>query len=283
VDQVLKLRADIVIDALPSAEIARPIAEHFLAAGTQLVSAGKALIAQAGLSLTALAQRGGGLLSYSAAVGGAVPMLEAVEHYRGQGPIAALTGVMNGTCNFVLDRCAEGATVAEAVLEARRAGFAEAESHDDLSGEDTAQKIAILSRHAFDAEARLVEIQRLDDSVGDLAREVVAHGLRLRQVARVAPCAGEVRAAVKFEALPAASPLGRVRDEWNGLQIVTWDGALHTITGRGAGRWPTTEAMMADAFEIRRRVVQKAPRSRRRRPLLSLVVGEGPLAPSGYS
>jgi homoserine dehydrogenase len=252
IDQVLRLRADLVIDALPDPEVARPIAEHFLATGGGIVSAGKGLIAKFGLELTELAERCGGTLSYSAAVGGAAPMVEAVERCTRQGPIAALTGVLNGTCNFVLDRCAQGTTLQDALGDATRAGFAEAESHDDLSGQDAARKITILSRVAFGAEARLVEIQTLDDSIAEHAHQVAAYGLRLRQIVRAAPCADEVHATVRFEAMPAESPLGRLRDEWNALQIFTQLGGLHTVTGRGAGRWPTAEAVMGDVLEARR-------------------------------
>jgi homoserine dehydrogenase len=58
--------------------------------------------------------------------------------------------------------------------------------------------------------------------------------------------------AVRFEQFPANSPFGRLRIEWNALQILTTGGALETVTGRGAGRWPTTEAIVADLFDAHR-------------------------------
>jgi homoserine dehydrogenase len=256
-DQAARLRADIVVDMLPDADVARQVTESFLARGAAVVSAGKALIVQWGVPLAALAERSGGILSYSAAVGGATPMSEAISRCLANAQIAALTGILNGTCNFVLDRCAEGATLEEALGAARGAGFAEGDAREDLNGEDAARKLGILSRHAFGAEARLVELQRLDDSMAERAREVIAHRLRLRQVARVAPCDGEVRAAVRFEAVPESSPFGRLHREWNALQILTKEGTLHTVTGRGAGRWPTTEAAMADIFEVRRQLLRR--------------------------
>jgi homoserine dehydrogenase len=278
IDQITRLRADIVIDALPDPEVARPIAEHFLAAGAAFVSAGKALIAEFGVYTAELAQRRGGTLSYSAAVGGAAPMLETVESAKTNGSIVALTGVLNGTCNFILNRCGEGETLGQAISEAQRAGFAEAESHDDLSGQDAARKIRILSRVAFGREARLTEVQTRDDSTAARAREVVAHDLRLRQIARAAACGGDVLATVRFEALPAQSPLGRLRDAWNALQVLSQDGELQVVTGRGAGRWPTVESMMADIFEARRQQLTQTPCSKIAQGACLGSLEEGPLS-----
>jgi homoserine dehydrogenase len=255
VDQIIKLRADIVVDALPGLQPSQEIVEHFLSIGTNVVSAGKALIAECGTSLTAVAERSGAKLCYSAAVGGSSPMIEAAERIVAAGSIASIAGVLNGTCNFVLDRCGRGEALQEALAEARRAGFAEADASEDLSGADAGRKICVVARRAFDAEVRLVELQRLNDATADWAQEVAAHGLRLRQVCRAARCHGEVRATVGFEAVPADSVFGRLRDEWNALQILEKDGAVQFITGRGAGRWPTTEAILGDLFQVWRELL----------------------------
>jgi len=82
---------------------------------------------------------------------------------------------------------------------------------------------------------------------------VAGAGMRLRQVARSARSDGEVRATVRFEEVPADSPFGRISCEWNALEILSEDGASHVVTGRGAGRWPTTEAVMADLFDVHRK------------------------------
>jgi homoserine dehydrogenase len=84
------------------------------------------------------------------------------------------------------------------------------------------------------AEAGLVEIQKLDDAILKRAREVAASDLILRQVARAAPCDGEVPAAVSFEAVRKDGPLGGLRDEWNALHILSEIGVLHVVKGRGA-------------------------------------------------
>jgi homoserine dehydrogenase len=161
--------------------------------------------------------------------------------------------VLNGTCNFVLDRCAEGATLHEAVAEATREGFAEPDPSDDLSGHDAARKLRILSRHAFGGDSQEVELEWLDERIAGLAQDVVRTGMRLRQVGRATRCDGKVRSTVRFEEVPVDSPFGRLRGEWNALEITSEDGALPAVTGRGAGRWPTTEAVMADLFDVHRK------------------------------
>lgn len=255
IEQISKIRCDIVVDALPGIAPSRQLVEHFLASGVHVVSANKALIALHGSALLKLAAGSGATLSYSAAVGGATPMIEAVQRcatHRALASVTSLAAVLNGTCNFVLERCAAGATLHEAVAEATREGFAEADPGDDLSGQDAARKLRILCRHAFGAEAQGSEVQALDSAVVRGARELTIRGMRLRQVARATRCHDEVRMTVKFEEVPADSPFGRVSGAWNALQILGQDGAARVITGRGAGRWPTTEAVMADLFEMRR-------------------------------
>jgi homoserine dehydrogenase len=255
IEQISKLRADIVVDALPGIEPSRQLVEHFLSRGAHVVSANKALIAAHGWALAAGSTA---TLPYSAAVGGATPMIEGVDRYAARGPIVSMAAVVNGTCNFVLDRCGQGATLEEAVAEATREGFAEADPVEDLTGADTARKLRILCRHAFGAEAQEIAVEALDEAVARGAREVILRGMRLRQVARAARCDREVRATVRFEEVPAESPFGRLRGEWNALQILAKDGALHVFTGRGAGRWPTTEAVIADLFDAHRaRIGQK--------------------------
>ena len=251
-DQIVKLRTDVVVDALADPEVSGPLVEHFLSHGVDVISAGKALIANCGPTLMKLAMRSGCRLKFHAAVGGSAPMIEAAQRCSAAGPIASLLAILNGTCNFILDKCGEGVALADALADTRRLGFAESDVSEDLSGADAARKITILCRHAFGGEAHLVHVQPMDTAVAEQAGKVASAGLRLRQVVRAAVCDGEVRASVNFELVPNESPFGRLRGEWNALQILMKDGTLHTVTGRGAGRWPTTEAIVADLLDQHR-------------------------------
>jgi homoserine dehydrogenase len=254
IEAIAKLRADVVVCALPGIEPSRQLIALFLSGGTHVVSANKALIADYGWALATRAARSGCTLSYSAAVGGATPMIETVDRYASQGSIAALAAVLNGTCNFVLDRCGRDVTLKEALSEASREGFAEADSAEDLSGRDAARKLRILCRHAFGSEPEEMELEVLDERVVRLAEDVAWAGLRLRQVARAIRTDRGIDAAVKFETVAEDSIFGRVKGEWNALEMVNADGIKQILSGRGAGRWPTTEAVMADLFDLRRRI-----------------------------
>jgi homoserine dehydrogenase len=251
-EHVSALQADIVIDVLPAVAPSRELVHHFLSEGAHVVSANKALIAEHGAALAAVATEQGGSLRYGAAVGGAAPMIETVDRTAATGTVSAITAVLNGTCNFVLDTCATGATLAAAISEAQALGFAEADASEDLSGHDAERKVRILCRHAFGAEPESIDIEVLDDAVALRANEIEAGSQRLRQVARATRGGGRLRAQVHFEVVEADSLFGRSSREWNALELVGSDGRAHAVTGRGAGRWPTTEAVMADLFDLYR-------------------------------
>jgi homoserine dehydrogenase len=250
-ERLVVLQPDLVVDVLPGLEPSRELVELFLAAGIPVISANKSLIAELSPASPTPA------LTYSASVGGGTPMIEWVERAKAEAPIAALTAVLNGTCNYVLERCAAGDTLRTALSEVRRAGFTEGDAEEDLSGRDAERRLRILCRHAFGKEPERVKLQWLDGVVGRRAEAVRQEGEILRQVARAVSGSGEVKASVRFEALTADSPFATIKREWNALAIETHSGARHFITGRGAGRWPTTEAVVADLFEARRALIAR--------------------------
>jgi homoserine dehydrogenase len=247
-----KLKPALVIDALPGIEPSHALLKRYLSKGVDVISANKAVITEFGRALVEAAEKSGAALRYSAAVGGSAPMLEAIEHAGERGNIRSLVAVLNGTCNFLLDACASGDSLASAIGEAQRRGFAEADPKEDLSGRDAARKVAILARHAFGVEATVTEIQAFDESVADAARAAIASGHRLRQLARATASEEGVAVSVSFELVDPASPFNGLCGEWNALIIVLANSEIRHVCGRGAGRWPTTEAIAADALEIRR-------------------------------
>ena len=139
---LLAREADVVVELLGGREPAHEWIAQALDRGRHVVTANKALLAGEVENLSELARRRGVSLRFSAAVGGALPALEAVRRAAASGRIHSITGVLNGTCNFVLDRCAAGASFAEAVTLARDAGYAEADPTLDLDGSDAAQKLS---------------------------------------------------------------------------------------------------------------------------------------------
>lgn len=247
-----RVNVDVVVDALPGLEPSRALTHAFLNRGISVVTANKAVIAERGPSLSLLASDRGACVRYSAAVGGSAPMIEAIRREVQRGEIRSIAGVLNGTCNYVLDRCAADVTFESAVQEARQRGFAESDCSEDLSGRDAARKLTILARHAFGQDVHAVEVEPLSACALEPIQRARRDGDTLRMVAMAWKGERRVFGQVRLDCVEASHPFARTRGEWNTLLITRTDGTTVSVTGRGAGRWPTTEAVMADLFELRR-------------------------------
>jgi homoserine dehydrogenase len=245
------LAPDIVVDALPGDGPSHALLRHYLDSRVHVVTANKQLIATSGRQLHRLAANNGVELHYSATVGGSTPMIEAVQRNVATGDVVSIAGVLNGTCNFILDRCASGLALDDAIREAQSRGFAEPDPALDLDGSDVLRKLRILARYAFRQELDGADVAPLSASTLEQARKRCRTDQTLRYVARAWRDKGELRGVVRLSALGRDDPLAAVRDEWNALQITRADGTTAVVTGRGAGRWPTTEAIVADLLRIR--------------------------------
>ncbi|HEV8631090.1 MAG TPA: hypothetical protein VGV61_12295, partial [Thermoanaerobaculia bacterium] len=225
-----------------------------LACGRHVVTANKALLAERGASLRNLAGERDVSLRTSAAVGGALPALEAVGRLA-QGPgVRALRGVLNGTSSFVLDRLAAGDSLAAAAAEARRRGFAEADPTLDLDGSDAAQKLVLLVRAAWGSD--LAAARELDwrqvprRGIAEASVAAGPPGAVWRLVAQAAIDGGRLQVAVAPEPLPAGDFLATSAEAGNALEVVSASGEVVHLAAQGAGRWPTAEAVLADLEEL---------------------------------
>ena len=244
--------ADVVVELIGGVEPAGDLVQAALAAGKTVVTANKLLVAEnAGLGRSPK-------LRYSAAVGGAVPVLEAVDALADDGGIVALSGILNGTCNYVLDRIAAGCEFGEAVAEAQAKGIAEQDPRADLSGSDTVCKLHLLARRAFpgavSVSVQATGIERIDP---EWVRSIAQNGGRVRLVGTARGNQDRVELTVTPKNFCADHPFAQIRNEENCLLISTessrsTDSFQHAWTGRGAGRWPTTAAVMADLFDVYR-------------------------------
>ncbi|MFI4881477.1 MAG: hypothetical protein ACIAQU_02705 [Phycisphaerales bacterium JB064] len=150
-------------------------------------------------------------------------------------------GVLNGTANFVLSRIADGADTSEAIADAQRLGLAEADPSRDLDGRDSLDKLRVLAL-----------VLGVDTDGGDTTHadaRAARPGAALRQVATL-----DANGCLKV-ALEDVEPGDALRDlpgEWNAAEVIGDDGSTLVIRGRGAGRWPTAEAVVADVLEIDR-------------------------------
>jgi len=256
---------DLVVETMGGTGLARSLSQSVLREGAHLVTANKAVMALDFDRLHELAQETGRSLRYSASIGGGVPILEIVDLTAAEDTLLSIEGVMNGTCNFVLGQLGKGVPLADAVSEAQRLGFAEADPSADIDGLDAADKLAILVRHAFGVALHPDQIscESLTELSADRIAAVNEKGLVFKQVAScVTTSDGGIDAKVEIRALEPDHPLAGLVNEGNGALLNVPSGQIG-VFGKGAGRWPTAEAVFADIMDVQRETVQPtAPASR---------------------
>src|SRR2546429_3068606 len=204
--------SDLLVELMGGIEPAREYLLRALHAGKDVVSANKQLLSQHGEELFETARKRGVRLRFEAAVAGVVPVVRVLEESLSATPIERVSGIVNGTTNFILTEMARGSSYAEALADAQRRGFAEADPSDDVSGRDAAAKMAILARLAFGTPVHLdgvpyegIEHLRRDDL--GYARE---RGLGLKLIGTAERRDGGVSVRVHPTFLYAGHPLASV-------------------------------------------------------------------------
>jgi homoserine dehydrogenase len=250
--RVIASDCDLVVELIGGLSPAKDLIAAALGAGKHVISANKMVIAQHGKELRHLAAQNGVQLLFSAAVGGAAPMLEQVRGIAETRGIHSLRGVINGTTNFILDRLAEGVSREEAVHAAQRLGLAEQNPTTDLDGSDAAHKLALLAQTAFGRWLHLNEIQRtgIDGLDPAAVREAASAGRCVRLVASLHHDSQGLRAQVRPHVLNRNHAFSKTSNEENCLEIHSEGGEVVYVRGKGAGRWPATESVMADVLDV---------------------------------
>jgi homoserine dehydrogenase len=252
---VLDADCDVIVEALGGVEPASSFIDAALHAGVSVITANKAAVAVHGARWSDLAAQRGTCFSYSAAVGGAVPMLEVVRRAASEREIESLEGILNATTNFVLDLVAGGLEFDAAVARAKELGYCEADPRLDLDGTDAAHKLELLARAAFGDEVQLIWSERIgiDQLHAADVRAARDAGESVRLAASCTRSAAGVRARVAPQRLAADHALASTRGESNALVARFANGESLFLTGQGAGRFPTTESLLGDLLELARR------------------------------
>lgn len=224
-EDVMNQHPDVVIDTLPNLEPAYSLATHFLERGISVVSANIPLIAEMGRELGALAARCNAYLRYSAAVGGSAPMLEALRREMHHDDLRSIAAVFSETDVVHL--------------------------REEMSGARPVRRLRLLARHAFGQDPDALRVVDLDAESLQRAREALPENGTLDLVARAWKISHRVFGQLRLEALDPHDPLAQGPPEWNRLLITRSNGQEVVIQGRGGGRWPTTEALMADLLDVR--------------------------------
>ncbi len=245
--ELLQKECDVVIELIGGLSVANVLITEALKQGRHVITANKLLIAEHGVSLTNLAKTHGVKLLYSAAVAGSVPILEVLKQMNN---IKSITGILNGTCNFILDKMKQGETCFDAIRAAQLAGFAESDPTLDIEGHDAAHKLKILSRLAFGEVPQKLFIEGITHISPESIKieEKRHHTIKLLAECRLT--GDSLEASVTSKAIPYSHPLANISAADNSILIETISGETIQLSGKGAGRWPTAESVFADLFDL---------------------------------
>jgi len=234
---------------------ARAATEAAIAAGKDVVTANKALLAHHGHALALAAEAAGRVIRFEAAVAGGIPVIKALTEGLAGNQMRRVMGVMNGTCNYILTRMQAAGLPYETVFEeARQLGYLEADPNLDVGGIDAGHKLSLLASIAFGTQVAFsaVELEGIGNvSVDDIRlADEMGYRIKLLGVAQMTGRGLEQRMTPCL--VPAASPLGQLQ---GGTNMVVLEGdsvGQIVLRGPGAGEGPTASAVMGDVIDLAR-------------------------------
>ena len=247
---------DIFVELIGGAEgIAFDAVKAALSRGTSVVTANKAMLAVHGFELATLAERSGAQLFFEAAVGGGIPVIKTLRESLAGNAIERVSGILNGTCNYILSRMETEHLPFEVCLsEAQKLGYAEADPTFDVGGFDTAHKLAILASLAFGAkiDAGAVSVEGIESiTLADLSAADEL-GFRIKLLGVAERTAHGVEQRVHPTMVAKSAPLAQTMGVLNAVSIDGDAIGELTLVGPGAGGNATASAVAADIVDIAR-------------------------------
>jgi len=230
-------------------------------AGKHVVTANKAVLAEYGAELFAAAKEKGVDIAFEAAVGGGVPIIKTLKESLAGNRIKSLTGIVNGTCNYILTRMTdEGLSFEEALAEAQEAGFAEADPSLDVDGIDAAHKLALLTTLAYGTEISLEDIYV--EGIREIEPLDIAFARELGFVTKLLAICKETENGLEVRVHPALIAedhvLASVRMAYNAFYVRGDAVGDILLYGLGAGQMPTGSAVVSDIVDLARNVLSGA-------------------------
>ncbi len=251
-------KIDIVIEMIGGEGIAKKLILAAIEKGKHVVTANKALLAKHGNELIRAATAKNVDLAYEASVGGCMPIIKTVRESLVGNKISSMTGILNGTCNYILSKITdEGVSFEKALAEAQEKGYAEAEPLLDVGGYDAAHKIAILSAIAFGMKINFQDvfiegISRITPLDIEFAEQF---GYRIKLLAIAKHTNGAVEARVHPTMIPFDNILSNVNGTLNAISVKGDAVGEILLYGHGAGMMPTASAVISDTVDIARNMV----------------------------
>ena len=246
---------DVVVEVVGGLEPARTWILESLRGGKSVVTANKALLAEDGATLHNAAAESFADLYYEAAVAGAIPLLRPLRESLHGDSISRVTGIVNGTTNYILSRMdATGTGFSEALDEASALGYAEADPTADIEGFDAAAKAAILASLAFHTRVGAADVYR--EGITEVTAADVASAREMGCIIKLLCIAertgGSVSVRVHPAMIPRSHPLAGVGDAFNAVFVEAEAAGQLMFYGRGAGGAPTASAVLGDIVAVAR-------------------------------
>ena len=245
---------EIGVETIGGTDVAKEVQLKMLEAGKDVVTANKALLAEHGNELYRAARKNGRCIAFEASCAGGVPIISAIRTGLTANNIRAMYGIVNGTCNYILSNMtANDEDFAVALAQAQEKGYAEADPALDISGIDTAHKLAILASIAFGYEITLGDI--FVEGIEAISRDDIRYGgemgycLKLLAIGQMDE-RGRVSLRVHPSFIAKDSALARVGGPFNAVSIFGSAVGQVMFYGRGAGMMPTASAVVADIIDV---------------------------------
>jgi homoserine dehydrogenase len=242
------------IELVGGTGIAREIQLKMLRASKDVVTANKALLAVHGAELYRVARENHRCIAFEASCAGGVPIIAAIRTGLAANRITGIYGIVNGTCNYILScMSSKDEKFAQALAKAQKQGFAEADPTLDISGGDTAHKLAILSSIAFGCEISLDDI--FVEGIDRIAREDIRYGREMGYCLKLLAIGqrnsqGKISLRVHPSFIGADTALARVDGSFNAISVFGSAVGETLYYGRGAGMMPTASAVVADLIDV---------------------------------
>ncbi len=245
---------DIVVELVGGIDIPFDIISKAISKGKNVVTANKALLAERGHILFKMAEENGVTIGFEASVAGGIPIIRSIVDAMVGDKVSEILGILNGTTNFILTKMfEENMEFEEALKEAQRLGFAEADPSLDIDGIDTAHKIAILSQLAFNTfvDFNSVHIEGIRNiSLIDIKYAYeMGFVLKLLGIAKLDDD-GKIEIRVHPALISKDNQLSFVKNEYNGVLVKSKNLGITMYYGKGAGRYPTAVSVVSDIVEI---------------------------------
>ncbi len=245
--------SELVIECMGGVDPAFRFTSACLEAGKSLITSNKALVAAHGIDLMNIARRKGVAFIFSAACGGAIPILQNLLLARRTDSIVWAGGILNGTTNYILDSMdRKGSSFEEALSEAKKLGYAEADPTADISGMDTMRKVMLISMVAYDvlpnSDYNIEGIQSVEAIDFEVAKSL---GCTIRLVGKCGLSdSGRLFAYVEPVLCGSSDAYYSIRSNINLAQYVGKNAGLMSFMGQGAGRYPTASAILRDVSTV---------------------------------